>query len=50
MTTQTASKLRDSALTPDEIVEYAERGVLRPGRVLTDDQLERLREGWPRGL
>jgi 2-oxoglutarate-dependent dioxygenase len=45
MTTQTTSEPRTSGLTADEIVEYAERGILRPGRVLTDNQLERLREG-----
>jgi ectoine hydroxylase-related dioxygenase (phytanoyl-CoA dioxygenase family) len=44
----TATEPRTSPLTADEIVEFYERGFLRPGRVLTDEQLERLRSGLER--
>lgn len=43
MTTTTETGVRTSALTADEIVEYGERGVVRPGKVLADEQIERLR-------
>jgi hypothetical protein len=48
VSTKTKSEPRTSALSADEIVEYSERGVLRPGRVLTSDQLDRLREALDR--
>ena len=48
MTSGTQTEPRTTALTADEIVEYAERGFVKPGRVLTDDQLERLRAGLDR--
>lgn len=42
MSTQTRVAPRTSPLTADEIVEYYERGCLRPGRILTDEQVEQL--------
>jgi ectoine hydroxylase-related dioxygenase (phytanoyl-CoA dioxygenase family) len=48
MATKVEAGERTSALTADEIVEFAERGYLRPGKVLTDDQVERLRAGLDR--
>ena len=43
-----ATEPRTTPLTADEIVEFYERGFLRPGRVLGDDQLERLRSALDR--
>jgi hypothetical protein len=43
MATSVSTEPRTTPLSADEIVHYAERGYLLPGRVLTDDQVERLR-------
>ncbi len=48
MATKVEAGERTSALSADEIVEYAERGYVRPGKVLTDEQVERLRSGLDR--
>ena len=48
MSTQAAVAPRTSPLTADEIVEYYERGYIRPGRILTDEQLDELREALDR--
>lgn len=48
MSTRMTTEPRTGALSADEIVEYQERGVLRPGRVLTDDQIDRLRDALAR--
>lgn len=45
MATDTATQPRTSPLTADEIVEFYERGFVRPGRILTDEQVEQLRTG-----
>jgi hypothetical protein len=43
MSTQAAIEPRTTPLSADEIVEYYERGFIRPGRVLTAEQVEDLR-------
>lgn len=42
--TSVATDTRTTPLTADEILEFNHKGFLRPGRVLTDDQVEILRE------
>lgn len=48
MATQTGVTPRTSPLGAHEIVEYYERGFVRPGRILGDDQLEALRDALDR--
>lgn len=43
MATQATTDVRTSALTADELMEYYARGYILPGRVLTHEQVERLR-------
>lgn len=44
----TTSEPRTSPLTADEIMSFYERGHLMPGRILTDEQVERLRDALDR--
>ncbi len=48
MSTQASTDIRTTPLDADEIIEYYERGFIRPGKVLTDEQIERLRAGLDR--
>jgi hypothetical protein len=48
MATQAATAPRTAPLSADEIVEYAERGFVRPGKVLTDAQVAELNEALDR--
>src|SRR5688572_22866732 len=40
---QVASEIRSAPLSADEIIAFGEKGYLRPGRVFTDEQVERMR-------
>jgi hypothetical protein len=48
MATQAPTAPRTTPLSADEIIEYAERGFVRPGRILTDEHVERLCEALDR--
>ena len=48
MATQAATAPRTTPLSADEIVEFAERGFVRPGRILTEDQVAALCEALER--
>ena len=48
MATQAATAPRTTPLSGDEIIEYAERGFVRPGRILTEDQVAALCEALER--
>jgi Phytanoyl-CoA dioxygenase (PhyH) len=48
MATQATTAARTTPLSADEIIEYYERGFIRPGRILTNDQVERVCEALDR--
>lgn len=43
MTIEGTTAVRTAPLTPEEIHEFSNRGILRPGKIFDDDQVERLR-------
>jgi hypothetical protein len=48
MATQVATEPRTTPLSAEEIIEYYERGFIRPGRVLAEEQIEALNEALDR--